>query len=166
MSGCSRTRIPEGLLAGTGQRSRFRGGNVLCTAALTKVPGIHDHGRSDAGARHWRDDLYLHFGSRGDPEITGRSEAGGIAASGDRIALLLLGGYSQDKEFSFVSYDLYKHFRDNTKGFAELAAFTAGQQLFGVRRGDFRYGAGGTRPSWSPAITSLCSGFSPMRAAC
>ena len=36
-----------------------------------------------------------------------------------------LGGYSQDKEFSLVSYDLYKYFRDNTKGFAELAAFPA-----------------------------------------
>src|SRR5258708_31244405 len=45
-----------------------------------------------------------------------------------------LGGYSQDKEFSLVSYDLYKHFRDNTTGFAELAAFQASQQLIGVRR--------------------------------
>src|ERR1700746_3024033 len=33
------------------------------------------------------------------------------------------GGYSQEKEFSLVSYDLYKHLRDNTKGFSELAAF-------------------------------------------
>jgi predicted permease len=45
------------------------------------------------------------------------------------------GGYSQYEEFSIVSYDLYKHFRDNTKGFAELAAFQAGgSSLFGVRR--------------------------------
>jgi predicted permease len=44
------------------------------------------------------------------------------------------GGYSQDKEFSIFSYDLYKHFRDNTPGFAELAAFQAGGSLFGVRR--------------------------------
>jgi predicted permease len=44
------------------------------------------------------------------------------------------GGYSQDKEFSLVSYDLYKHFRDNARGFSELAAFSASQQLFGVRR--------------------------------
>ena len=44
------------------------------------------------------------------------------------------GGYSQDKEFSLVSYDLYKYLRDSTKGFAELAAFPAGQDLFGVRR--------------------------------
>ena len=29
---------------------------------------------------------------------------------------------------------MYKHFRDNTKGFAELAAFEAVQPLFGVRR--------------------------------
>lgn len=46
------------------------------------------------------------------------------------------GGYSQDKEFSLVSYDLYKHLRDNTAGFAELAAFQASQALFGVRRAD------------------------------
>jgi len=45
-----------------------------------------------------------------------------------------MGGYSQDKEFSLVSYDLYKYLRDTTKGFAELAAFPSYQQLFGVRR--------------------------------
>src|SRR5580658_5533339 len=44
------------------------------------------------------------------------------------------GGYSQDKEFSLVSYDLYKYLKDNTKGFAELAAFSAVEPLFGVRR--------------------------------
>ena len=44
------------------------------------------------------------------------------------------GGYSQDKEFSLVSYDLYKYLRGNTKGFAELAAFPAPEPLFGVRR--------------------------------
>jgi predicted permease len=44
------------------------------------------------------------------------------------------GGYSQDKEFSIVSYDLYKYLRDNTKGFSELAAFPAPEPLFGVRR--------------------------------
>ena len=44
------------------------------------------------------------------------------------------GGYSQENEFSIFSYDLYKHFRDNTHGFAELAAFQAGGALFGVRR--------------------------------
>ena len=42
--------------------------------------------------------------------------------------------YSQEKEFSLVSYDLYKHFRDNTKGFSELAAFEAPSPDFGVRR--------------------------------
>src|SRR5258707_1678387 len=45
-----------------------------------------------------------------------------------------MGGYSQDKEFSLVSYDLYKYLRDNTKGFSELAAFPSVQHLFGVRR--------------------------------
>src|SRR5882757_6785931 len=45
-----------------------------------------------------------------------------------------LGGYSQDKEFSLVSYELYKYLRDNTKGFSELAAFPSAELLFGVRR--------------------------------
>jgi predicted permease len=45
-----------------------------------------------------------------------------------------MGGYSQPEEFSLVSYDLYKYFRDHTKGFSELAAFPASQHLFGVRR--------------------------------
>src|SRR2546429_2849782 len=44
------------------------------------------------------------------------------------------GGYSQEKEFSLVSYDLYKHLRDNTKGFSELAAFPSLELLFGLRR--------------------------------
>ncbi|MBV9226640.1 MAG: ABC transporter permease [Acidobacteriaceae bacterium] len=43
-------------------------------------------------------------------------------------------GYNQDKEFSIVSYDLYRQFRDHVHGFAELAAFQAGQALLGVRR--------------------------------
>ena len=43
------------------------------------------------------------------------------------------GGYSQSKEFSIVSYELYKYFQDHTSGFAELAAFQAGLPLFGVR---------------------------------
>jgi len=45
-----------------------------------------------------------------------------------------VGGYSQDGEFSLVSYDLYKYLRDNTQGFSELAAFPSFQHLFGVRR--------------------------------
>ena len=49
--------------------------------------------------------------------------------------------YSQDKEVSIVSYDQYKHFRDNTHGFAELAAFEAGGALFGVRRAGAREAA-------------------------
>lgn len=44
------------------------------------------------------------------------------------------GGWSQENEFSIVSYDLYKYFRNNTKGFSELAAFSAIEPLFGVRR--------------------------------
>src|SRR5258706_6165032 len=44
------------------------------------------------------------------------------------------GGYSQEKEFSLVSYDLYKYLRDNTKGFSELAAFPSLELIFGLRR--------------------------------
>src|SRR5204863_2891380 len=43
-------------------------------------------------------------------------------------------GYSQEKEFSLVSYDLYTYLRDHTKGFSELAAFPSVQHQFGVRR--------------------------------
>lgn len=45
-----------------------------------------------------------------------------------------MGGYSQEKEFSLVSYELYKHLRDHTKGFAELAAFSSVQLQLGIRR--------------------------------
>jgi predicted permease len=45
-----------------------------------------------------------------------------------------IGGYSQDAEFSLVSYDLYKFLRDHTQGFSQLAAFPATEPLFGVRR--------------------------------
>lgn len=45
------------------------------------------------------------------------------------------GGYDQSQGFSLVSNELYERFRDNTKGFAELAGFQAGDgSLFGVRR--------------------------------
>ncbi len=47
-----------------------------------------------------------------------------------------LGGYSQDHEWSLVSYELYNYFRDNTRGFAELAAFQAQTPILGVRRSD------------------------------
>ncbi len=53
------------------------------------------------------------------------------------------GGYDQDKEFSLASYDLYKYFRDNTREFAGLAAFSASTHLLGVRR------PGGTEPAQS-----------------
>src|SRR3984957_3998004 len=44
------------------------------------------------------------------------------------------GGFSQESEFSLVSYELYKYFRDHTPAFAELAAFQADEPLPGVRR--------------------------------
>src|SRR5262249_18468198 len=45
-----------------------------------------------------------------------------------------LGGYSQGREFSLVSYELYEYLRDHTQGFTELAAFPSIQLLFGVHR--------------------------------
>ena len=68
------------------------------------------------------------------------------------------GGYSQVKEFSLVSYDLYKYFRDNTKGFAELAAFSAVRRVIWVSGARApRMPPKAIRASLSPAITSPCS---------
>ena len=67
-------------------------------------------------------------------EIAAGSESRRIVPPGERSRCCYVGGYSQDKEFSLVSYDLYQYFRDHTKGFAELAAFPADEPLFGVRR--------------------------------
>ncbi len=44
------------------------------------------------------------------------------------------GGFTQEREFSLVAYRLYAQLRDNTPGFAELAAFSAGQTPLGVLR--------------------------------
>ena len=46
----------------------------------------------------------------------------------------VFGGYSQGSEFSIVSYQLYRHFIADTKGFEELAAFQSGWTLLGVQR--------------------------------
>jgi predicted permease len=45
-----------------------------------------------------------------------------------------IGGYSQEKGFSLVSYDLYQYLQENAKGFSELAAFSSVEPSFGVRR--------------------------------
>src|SRR5262249_30756092 len=46
-------------------------------------------------------------------------------------------GFSQQGEWSIVSYDLYKYLRDHTNGFAELAAFQDQTPILGVRRSGF-----------------------------
>jgi putative ABC transport system permease protein len=43
------------------------------------------------------------------------------------------GGYTQEDDFSIFSWDLYKHFRDNTPEFMDLAALEAGNHELGVR---------------------------------
>ena len=62
------------------------------------------------------------------------SKPGELYRLGREVHCCVWGGYSQYKEFSIVSYGLYRHLRDHTPGFAELAAFSAGEPMFGVRR--------------------------------
>jgi len=52
---------------------------------------------------------------------------------GDQFHCCVWGGYSQDGEFSLASDELYKHLRDNTPGFEEIAAFSADVQPVAVR---------------------------------
>src|SRR5215470_989214 len=42
------------------------------------------------------------------------------------------GGYFRGNDYSLVSYELYKYFRDNTEGFEEMAAFQADGTFLGV----------------------------------
>src|SRR5215468_9468789 len=55
---------------------------------------------------------------------------------GDKIRCCNYGGYTQDNDgnFSIFSYEAYKHFRENTPEFADLAALQAGSASLGVRR--------------------------------
>lgn len=52
---------------------------------------------------------------------------------GNKIHCCGWGGYTQDEEFSLFSYDLYRHFRDNTPQFVELAALQGGSESLAVR---------------------------------
>jgi len=54
--------------------------------------------------------------------------------AGNQDHCCVLGGYTQEGEFSLVSYELYRHLRDNTPGFEQLAAFSAGVQTVAARR--------------------------------
>lgn len=55
---------------------------------------------------------------------------------GDKIRCCIWGGYTQgdDGDFSLFSYEAYRHFRENTPEFADLAALQAGNAPLGVRR--------------------------------
>jgi len=53
---------------------------------------------------------------------------------GDKVHCCTYGGYVQYEEYSIFSYDLYKHFRDETPAFTELAAVQGGINGLGVRR--------------------------------
>jgi predicted permease len=53
---------------------------------------------------------------------------------GKKIHCCGWGGWTQGEEFSLFSWDLYKHFRDNTPQFADLAALEGGNEALGLRR--------------------------------
>ena len=53
---------------------------------------------------------------------------------GQKSRCCYFGGYTQENEFSLVSYEMYLRFRDDTHGFTDLAAFSAVQYGFSVRR--------------------------------
>jgi predicted permease len=52
---------------------------------------------------------------------------------GDKVHCCMWGGYTQSEEFSVFNYELYKHFRDHTPAFSDLAGFQAGYSTLGVR---------------------------------
>ena len=53
---------------------------------------------------------------------------------GDKVHCCMWGGYTQWEEYSIFNYDLYKHFRDQTPAFTDLAAVQGGNEGLGVRR--------------------------------
>ena len=54
---------------------------------------------------------------------------------GDRDDCCVEGGFmNDDGDFDIFSYDLYRHFRDNTPEFEQLAAFQSGHSSMNVRR--------------------------------
>ena len=56
---------------------------------------------------------------------------------GDQDDCCVNGGYeSDDGDFDLFSYDLYRHFQDNTPEFEQLAAFQSGQNMMNVRVGN------------------------------
>jgi putative ABC transport system permease protein len=59
---------------------------------------------------------------------------------GDRVRCCNWGGYTQgdDGDFSLFSWEAYKHFREHTPEFADLAAMQAGNSPLGVRRAGSR----------------------------
>ena len=124
ISGSERTAVCGNAAAGYAPRA----------APAAEGPGVHHHRRPDAGAGHWRNHFDFYSGARRILKSLAVANPGELYRLGKEARCCYWGGYSQEKEFSLVSYDLYKYFRDNTKGFAELAAFSASEELFGVRR--------------------------------
>jgi hypothetical protein len=55
---------------------------------------------------------------------------------GDQDDCCVNGGFEGDNgDFDLYSYELYRHFQDNTPEFQQLAAFQSGHGLFNVRSG-------------------------------
>jgi hypothetical protein len=67
------------------------------------------------------------------------------------------GGYTRNKEFVLVSYDLYKYLRDRTEGFEEMAGFQADGTFLGIRRTHSLNAAESYFANSCLGITSACS---------
>jgi hypothetical protein len=70
---------------------------------------------------------------------------------GSKIHCCVWGGYTEGDEFSLVSYELYRHFRDSAAGFEEMAAFSADVYDMAARR------AGSAQPA-EARVTEFVSG--------
>lgn len=71
------------------------------------------------------------------------SKPGDLYRLGKESRCCVWNAYAQKEEINLVSLDLYQHLRDHTQGFEQLAAFSAMQNMLGVRR------AGSAEPAQS-----------------
>ncbi len=84
---------------------------------------------------------------------------------GDKVHCCMWGGYTQSEEFSLFNYELYKHFRDETPAFTDLAAVQGGNQGESAGREARVRQSSATRSS-SQGIISGLSGSERGAAAC
>ena len=109
-------------------------GCALLAEAIAQDTGLHDRGRADAGFGDRRYYLDLHAGACRSVEIGAGLASGSLYRLGKDPHCCVDIGFIRPREYGIVSNALYEYFRDNTKGFEELAAFDAGGVFLGVRR--------------------------------